>query len=197
MNQKDYKQYVILGKKELGQIEGFQKRICKYALEVITIRHGGISNGIITIKQYAEDIGMNAKTLQNWIQVYNNVIIKLEDPEGANFNKASKVNNILDEARTIDNAVNGTPNTRKAYKKNVPADRVRSLYNAYEFEKPFEGEFMNILQQIKSHKTLLGKRDLNIISDAQMQHLLDQINICAQIISDHLKFKRSAKGRTA
>lgn len=197
MNEKEYRNYVILGKKELNQIEGHQKRICSYAMEVITIRHGGYSKGIYTIKRYAEDIGMNPKTLQNWLQVYNNVIVKLEDPENADFNKASKVNNCLEENRTIDNAVNGTPKTRSAYKKHVPAEKVQSLYNKYMHEKPFEGEFINIMQQTKGFKNLLEKRDLNIIEDSHLEHLANLLTICADIIKLHLIKKRRNMGRTA
>lgn len=198
MNEKQYKEYVILGKKELQQIEGHQKRICKYAMEVITIRHGGISKGIYTIKKYADDIGMNPKTLQNWLQVYNNVIVKLEEPEKADFQKASKVNNILDEESVIDNAVNGKVHTRDGYKKkkNVPAEKVQKLYNQYHEGKPFEGEFMNIVQQAKSHKLLLEKRDLNIIQDSQLDHLLTTMQCSVDILKMHLTRKRRNMGRT-
>lgn len=197
MTEKEYKNYVVLGKKELVQIEGYQKRICNYAMEIVTIRHGGRSPGIYTIKKYAEDIGMNPKTLQNWLQVYRNVIIKLEDPANADFAKASKVNNILEENRTIDNAVGKTPGTRTAYKKDVPAEKVRSIYAKYEHEKPFEGEFINIMQQTKSFKNLLEKRDLNIIEDAHLRHLADLLNACHSLIATHLIKKHKSMGRTA
>ena len=197
MNEKEYKEYVILGKKELAQIEGHQKRICDYAMEVVTIRHGGRSNGIYTIKKYAEDIGMNPKTLQNWLQVYRNVIMKLEEPDKANFQKASKVNNILEENRTLDNAIGKTPGTRTAYKKDVPAEKVRSIYAKYEHEKPFEGEFINIMQQAKSFRNLFQKRDLNIIEDSHLQHCKDLLDEMSGIIGMHLRNKRKNMGRTA
>lgn len=197
MTEKEYKNYVILGKKELAQIEGHQKRICDYAMEVCTIRHGGKSPGIYTLKKYAEDIGMNPKTLQNWMQVYRNVIIKLEDPEKADFQKASKVNNILEENRTLDNAIGKTPGTRTAYKKDVPAEKVRSLYAKYEHEKPFEGEFINIMQQMKSFRNLFMKRDLNIIQDEHLQHCKDLLDECSQMLNTHLRNKRKNMGRTA
>ncbi len=193
MNAKEYKNYVELGKAELAKIEGHQKRICAYAMEVVTIRHGGRSGDLYTIKRYAEDIGMNPKTLQNWLQVYRNVVMKLEDPEKADFQKASKVNNILEENRTIDNAVGGTPKTRTAYKKDVPKEKVRSLYAQYEEGKPFEGEFINIMQQLKSFKNLLDKRDLNLIKDEHLLHAMDLFDYCGDVINRHLTAKRKKK----
>lgn len=197
MKKTEYKEYVILGKKALSNIQDIQKKICSYAMEVITIRHGGKSEGVYTIKKYAEDIGMNPKTLQNWLQVYNNVVVKLEDPNNANWSNASKVNNCLEENRVIDNHLDGKSKSRSAYKKNVPVDRVRSLYHAYEHEKPFEGEFINIVQQAKSHRNLLQKRDLNIIQDAHLDHLESILAECSTLIKNHLTKKRNSMGRTA
>lgn len=199
MNEKEYKNYVTLGKKELTSIEGYQKRICAYAMDVVTIRHGGISKNLYTIKKYADDIGMNPKTLQNWIQIYRNVVIKLEDPDNADFSKASKVNGILEETRTMNNQANGTAGTKKEYKnlKDTPPARVQKLYDEYHEGKPFEGEFVSMMQNLKGYKNLLDKRDLNIINDAHLQNFKDILDYCSSIVGQHLIKKRRAMGRTA
>jgi hypothetical protein len=197
MKEAEYKNYVKLGKDLLGKIENYQIKICDYAMEVVTIRHGGYSKGVYTIKKYAEDIGLVPKTLQNWLQVYRNVIIKLEDPANADFKTASKVNNVLDERRTLTNVADGTVG-RKTGKIHTPPERVRSLYNSYEkHEKPFEGEFINIVQQIKSFKSLLEKRDLNIIEDAHLMVAMDIFDHCGEIINQHLTKKRKANKKAS
>ena len=62
---KSYLDYVLLAKQEIKAIEGHQIRICEYADAACTIRHGGRSNGYYTLTDFARDIGLPTKTLQN------------------------------------------------------------------------------------------------------------------------------------
>jgi len=53
--------------------------ICKLCLSVCEIKHGGSKmHGLKTIKDFSKDIGINEKTLSNWINVYRNFYKKLD-----------------------------------------------------------------------------------------------------------------------
>jgi transposase-like protein len=190
----DYEKYVELGKELLNKVEDYQLKICKYAMEVCTIRHGGHSKGYYTIKDYARDIGMNTKTLQNWLITYRNVVLKLSIDQQANlnWNKASKVNNVLEENRTMDNAINKKPRTRDAFKKHLAPEKVQKIYDAYSEQKPFEGEFVNMVQQTKGFKNLLEKRDLSIVEDKHLAHFMTLLDECSDLINEYLTLKKKA-----
>jgi hypothetical protein len=194
MNESNYEHYVQLGKSLLSEVHNKQFKICEYAMKVCTIRHGGRSDGYYTIKDYANDIGMTPKTLQNWLVVYRNVVLKLNDDQKSemNWNKASKVNNVLDENRTIDNAINKDVGKKTRFKNGVKKEVVQKLYDKYSEQKPFEGEFVNMVQQMKSFKNILQKRDLNIIQDAHMIVLMELFDCCSDLINDHLTSKRKS-----
>lgn len=197
MNEKDYQNYVKLGKAELKTIEGHQRRIAEYAIKVCTIRHGGRSNGYYTLTDYANDIGMNIKTLQNWVQIYKNVILKLDKKrqDKATWKQAASVNQFLKEDRTIDNQINERPRGSKmAYKSDIHADKVQKLYDNMKEAKPFETEFITITQAAKNMKNVLTKRDLSIIPDDRWGYLMKIIDECSDIINDHLtKNKKNKK----
>lgn len=199
-HQNNYKELVVKGKKimdkltELRELKHcYQAKIAKYAMTVCEIRHGGSSiEKIYTLKDYALDIGMNYKTLQNNVQIYRNVIAKLDlsEPTLDEWKKAVKVNNILSLERVIDNKNDGAPNSRRAYKKDVPAGRVKELFTDVE-EKPFETEFMAITSAAKYAKSILNRRDLNIIGEAKLLHLMEILDYNSEIINEFLTDKRN------
>lgn len=196
MNNTDYKNYVALAKKELKKIEGHQIRICQYALKVVTIRHGGKSNGYYTIKDYANDIGMPSKTLQNWLLIYRNVAMKLNKPITTNkeFEKARKINDALKHVRALDNKSNDRVGTRDAYKKEVPAIVVQSLYDGLEDgTKPFLVEFTRLVSAAKHNLHILKKRDLSIIEDNHLLVLMQILDESSDIINNHLTNKKKRK----
>lgn len=191
MSDNQYQKYVELGKQSLGYIKDYQMTISRYALAVCDIRHGGPSKNIYTIGKYAEDIGMNQKTLQNWIAIYRDVVKKLDkDEKEVNWSSATKVSNLLREEQTGLNKVTGKEKTITGYKKNVEPKRIRTLYEKIEDgEKPFESEFQSICQRTKHAKFLLKKRDLEIINDHQKLYLMELLDECSDLINDHLTSK--------
>lgn len=199
---KKYNEYVELAKAELKSIEGHEIRICEYAMKVCDIRHGGHSNGYYTIKAFASDIGMNAKTLSNWLLVYRNVIVKLDKKitSSADFLKAKKVESYLREERIVNNRINEKPVGTKFSNKNCPTpdDKIRSIYNSIDHsERPFEGEFAMMLRSSKHNLALIEKRDLKIIDDKQLAYLMETLDKTSDIINEYLTNKKKASGRLA
>lgn len=201
MNETDYKNYVNLAKKELKAIEGHEIRICEYAMQVCTIRHGGQSAGYYTITDFARDIGMPHKTLSNWLLTYRNVVKKLEKPitTSKEFANARKVESYLREERIIKNRINEKPvGSRYAQSQPVSEEKVRSIYSQVEHsDRPFEGEFAVMLRGAKHTLNLLQKRELNIIDDDQLEYLMSVLDNASDLLNNHLTRKRKNQGRKA
>lgn len=190
MIEKDYKNFVALGKKELTT------KIAEYATKVCTIRHGGRSDGYYTLVDYANDIGLSPKTLQNWVQIYRNVILKLDEKRKAkaDWKTASSVNQFLKEDRTIDNQINERPKGSKmAYKSDIHEGKVQKLYDNMSESKPFETEFITITQASKNMRNILSKRDLSIIPDDRWGYLMKVLDECSDLINDHLTKNKKRK----
>lgn len=192
-----YQKLVRQGRETLKEIErlekkivGYQQKIAMWAVEVCDIRHGGRSNGLYTIKDYARDIGMNAKTLQNWVQIYRNVVMKLDKPR-ANWQAASKTNDILRQENVMKNKKDGTPR-RKGCKRFVPKERVQEIYERAINEKPFISEFHSAVAQAKHIKFLMKNRDLGIIDDYKLTHLMEELDTASEIINQFLTEKARA-----
>lgn len=190
-NELVYDDYVKLGKEIVDQVKDKQIKICALAMKVCTIRHGGRSSGYYTMTDYAKDIGLNNKTLNQWMLIYRNVVMKLSElqRESLIWNNASRVENILAECRTIDNSIDGKKR-RKNFKDKIPKERVQKLYNDFTEAKPFENEFINMVQHMKSFKALLEKRDLSIIDEKRMLFFMEILDECSDIVNDHLTNKK-------
>jgi len=146
------------------------------------------------MKDYALDIGANPKTLSNWVAIYKNVLVKIgiEDPTIDEWRKARKVSNVLKTDRIIENKKNNAVGTRGAYKKSVPSNRVKNLFDSIE-EKPFIGELNTITASAKYIKDVLKKRDLSIAPESRLLHLMEVLDDASEFINDHLtKVKRRA-----
>lgn len=75
----------------------YQMRIAELALSVCTVKHGGNSEGLYTIKSFADDSGVKVKTLYNWIDMYKKVYVKLDRAEQDKISMTglSKISNIV------------------------------------------------------------------------------------------------------
>lgn len=83
---KKWNSYVVEAKKVVSKMGADRLRIATLAIEACDIRHGGgghwnNNEGVYTMKRFASEVGINYKTLANWVRVKRNVIDKL--PEGA------------------------------------------------------------------------------------------------------------------
>jgi len=212
---------LVLKLKDIEEFKNcYQAKIAKYAISVCEICHGGISTNKYTIKDYALDIGLNPKTVQGWVQVYRNVLCKIgiDEPTIEEWRKACKANNILRLDRIINNKENGKPGTRSAYKKRIPKDEIKNIYESID-EKPFVGECHSLINNEKSSNHLLrrkmtnlneltepeiqqmektakytnqilNKRDLDIAGDKRLIHLMEVLDDSSEIINEFLTRKK-------
>lgn len=173
-------QCVSKAKKYLAIIRGMKRKIGVYeadiselALKVCEIRHGGISTNIYTIKDFSEDIGMNHKTLQNWVSAYRTVVPII----GRN-----KINNQKDWS--------DVRKTKRIVGDSAPARQVRDLFDAFNDdeikEKPFVAEFRNSVACIKHLKYMIGKRDLSMVDFGKWIELMSELDDCSDMINDYL-----------
>ena len=186
---KKYNEYVELGKELLGKIEGHKIKICEYALAVCEIKHGGISDHLYTIKDYAEDIGMVPKTLRNWLSVYRNVILKIDNIELSNdsFRVARRVDNIIKQECLSNNIPMAK---RKDYKKLLPKKFINELYNAELEEKPFKSEYRTHIARLKNLKHALGIKDLSILLESELIEMMQVLDASSDMINDYLTQNR-------
>ncbi len=84
----------------LKKIKDYKRKVAIIALEVCDIRHGGISHNIYTITDFASDIGMNRKTLSEWIQT-----VKIERSTGIKIPEG-KIKETRDSARATGIPIN-------------------------------------------------------------------------------------------
>ena len=186
--------YIRQGKILLEEIGTYQAEIAKRALEICDIRHGGKTlEKIYTIKDFANDIGMKPKTLQGWVGTYRDVVLKadIEINNSDDWKAASKTNNTLIKERTLVNKLEGTPKKKGNYKKEIPATRVKSLYESIQAdEKPFITELVTITQHAKHIKHILKKRELNLASDSNLTELMNILDEASDMINDHLTAKQ-------
>ena len=190
------KLYIKRGKEILKSIDNHQIEIASMAIELCEIRHGGISKGIYTLKDYAEDIGMVAKTLSNWVTVYRDVVLKLAPHlrSKVDYSTARKTHECLKQEHEVVNKNNGDVGRVTKYKQNMPAEKVNNLYcDILSGEKPFIAEAQAFLKSIKNKKHLLKTRDLNIASDMLMLAIMQELDECSDLINDHLTNKSKGK----
>ena len=76
---KSYDYYVLEAKKTLIGAKNKQMRVATIATYVCDISHGGRRNkDQITVVKFSNDIGMNPRTLNEWIRVKNKIYDNLE-----------------------------------------------------------------------------------------------------------------------
>lgn len=133
-NLKEYEIAVNQGKEIVGQLKSRQAELAKLAVKVCTIRHGGISNGFYTIKQFALDIGMNPKTLQDYVSIYRNVVLVVKKEEDKvspeEWRAASKVKRRIDFENTTERRSSGDLG-RKIIPVKVPPQEIKKEYKAH------------------------------------------------------------------
>lgn len=129
---------VAIGKKLVGSHKVIQVQMAHLATQVCTIRHGGISNGIYTIKQFAKDIGFNPKTLQDYVAIYRSVIkvvgISPEKCTLEQWRAASKVRRTHEFENTNNRKIVGTPSCKRGEVERTP-EEIKT-----EFHKHMNGE---------------------------------------------------------
>lgn len=199
---KDYAWYVKAGKDLVTELnllkektESYQFQIAKFAVGVCTIRHGGRSEGIYTLKKYATDIGINHKTIQNWTATYRiytgSIDAEANTLTPKEWMAASRLNNLLKKERAHTNRQVGREGSRHAYKQEVPKDKVENIYRQLlDNEKPFIHEFFNMENSLKHNLNVLKTRDLSIIPDHSLLHVMTLLDEASEVINQYLTNKK-------
>lgn len=164
--------------KELGRkVEAVQIEVAELAIKVCDIKHGGFSANLYTIKDFAKDIGMHSKTLQNWVAAYRNVVPYLgsESPKTKEDWAAIRKTN-----RHIDDG------TEK--------NEIKSIFDKYvNNEKPFIGEFRNAIASGRNLKHLMKNRELELVEDSKWLELMEILDHCSDKINEYLTHKRNSR----
>lgn len=191
---------VTRGKRIVNEIKDIDKKIYAYqmdiskmAIAVCNIRHGGISRDIYTIKNYAADIGLPYKTVQNWVAVYRNVVVKLDKEVRTKkeWSDARVTNDVLKEERRNINKEDGKSNTRHAWKKHVPNKKVQRIYNNIsENVNAFMRDFLRSSGSAKHILYLINNNDLSLINDRELLALMETLDKTSDIINEHLTEKQ-------
>ena len=195
---KSYDDYVRAGRALIKNIVCHQARIAYYSIKICTIRHGGISKGVYTISDYASDIGMNKKTLQEWTLVYRRVIQhldkKLEDITEKDWKVASRVAWIQDQDNRLDNREKGTPRKMVASKpvQKTP-EQIKQVFKENYEEKSFKYEAVDWSRSIMRIKNLLLKRDLSLPDERTLEEIMENCDQMSDHINDYLTKAKKGK----
>ncbi len=193
-----YADYVSMGKEIVKRVDVYQARLAFYACRVCQIRHGGHSDGYYTITDYANDLGINKKSLQQWTLTYRNVIQKLEIPLDKItkdvWRTANRVNDNLTWKNRLENKEDGTPRKRLGHKPNMPKEKIQKMYDEEEGEEPsFISELRVWTCSIRNIKNTITKRDLNLAHEGNLLELMNMMDEISDKINAFLtKKKKSA-----
>jgi hypothetical protein len=151
--------------------------IATLAMKACTIHYGGGDhwkkfNGVYTLKRFAQEIGLNYKTLGNWVCTYRNVLEKL--PDGV-YDETK-----YEAARRVANKVN----------RNTPAEAVTLLYKK-ELSSSRDREYL--VKGIKRLKTLhyyLTVKAYLPTLESECPKELDELYVLASEIAEKLGGRR-------
>ncbi len=188
-----YADYVSLGRELLRQVRCYQVQIAFYATRVCEIRHGGISRDIYTLKRYAQDIGVGHKTLQSWVQIYRNVVSKLDidikDIGEAEWGIASRVNNLLKFEKTLCNANDGTPGRKRngtGYRQRLGKTRIRRLYRLNLKGPTLQNSVYTWTETIIVIKNKIRNMDMDEVSPESLTFLKGALDAASGSITEYL-----------
>lgn len=174
------------------KVYAYQMDIAKMAVAVCNISHGGISTNKYTIKDYAEDIGMGYKTVQNWVSVYRNVALKLETKvtTANQWKNATTTNNLLKVERSLKNEAAEKKGTLHAYKQGIPKQKVNSLFKSVSNgTADTMKSIVRCVQSAKHIKFKLEEINLNMINDLELTSLMETLDYASDLINNHLTDK--------
>jgi len=175
-------------------MEAYQHKIAEMALAVCQIRHGGPSDKYYTLSDFADDIKVNRKTLSNWVAVYRDVLLKcdIKKPTPDQWKTASKVEKTLKTQRTVDNAKSGTPRSLKPYRKDIPKEQIKTLFN--EIESNISDPYLidRIFSSVRYNKGKLEGIDLSKCDEKKLIHIMMMLDQASDYINDYLTTKEES-----
>lgn len=184
-----YQELVESAKNIMLQIECYQAEIARLALEACEIIRGGFKaehESKYTLKDFATDTGVEYGALRNWVQVYRDVLVKVDLPkptkkEWEKGQKTLVAMKDLVEEKTL---------RRGGYKSNIPKAQVKELYREIS-ENPEESMAAhNALRYANMIRSTLAKIDLNTQNAALLSQLLNTLNPVTTKVADHLTKKK-------
>jgi len=192
-----YDEYVKMGKELLKKVDCYQARIAFYALKVCTIKHGGISKGVYTCKDYALSLGIPVHTLSEWTLIYRNVIlrldIKLEEIDNHTWKNARRTNDRLGWDNNLVKK-GGNLIRNKKYKNSVPIEDLRRFYKEESnIEASLPTEIRLFTTSVTNMKNKLMKRDLNLVHEGDLIQLMTNLDQVSDILNEFLTEKKKRK----
>jgi hypothetical protein len=192
-----YDWYVNASKNIIKNLVCQQAVIGFYATKVCTIRHGGISNGYYTITDFAKDIGLNRKTLSEWVAIYRRVIQHLDiDP-------LKMTNKQWSSARRIAYKIDGETRQSNIKAKTPKGKSLTNLPKREEIKKLFNEDYENgpsVKYEVSEWngrlRTIYSKLQLRDLSLSSEDELLEIMNVCdniSDLINDFLTSKKRNK----
>lgn len=174
-----YEKYVIHGKNVAERLKSLensvhacQVEIARLALKVCEIRHGGISNDLYTITRFADDIGINRKTVSNWTLVHRGVIEKIgiDEVSAEDWSAAMATTKLLKNERTAINASNNDIGGKQLRNRDIPDEVVRDIFTKIRNDKntPIL-KFDRIYSQAKHLRSMIRDTDLSECSLSKME----------------------------
>jgi hypothetical protein len=179
----EYKSLVFKAKELLKKIECHQAEIAYLATQVVFISHGGKrSSKEYNMTKFAQDIGVERKTLSGWVQIYKNVIeksgIEVKDITPELWTKASKVETFLRQNNTANNKAIGSQKNKSSMK-SISSLVVKDLLNKSYDVIEFQAQFSSWLKYTLFIKNNIQTKDLSHIpinSIISMKENVDNIS---------------------
>lgn len=183
--------FIREGKKVVRSMQCHQAVIAYYAMQVCDIQHGGYSRGLYTMKQYAIDIGLKPKSVQNWTLIYKRIIQYLDIPPEKitkkDWSVASKVAVLHESENRIDNMINGTNRKRPDYKpvRKTP-EEIRKAFKDNYNEQTFENEVYSWNATVQTMKSKIKKRDMSLTPRKTLEEFMSNLDQISDFINDYL-----------
>lgn len=173
--QDEYQFYVTKGREAVMSIECYQVKVAAMATKVCEINHGGRARSTTyTLSKYANDIGLNRKTLSEWVRIYRAVVSKL-DLDIETFSKndwitAGRVMELVTEEKRVKQALLGIKKRKqRGVKVELSADKIKELFNQSEAGTGFQGK---VYQWTKTVSYIKGKISEADLSEASLGSLI-------------------------
>lgn len=175
----------------IQKIEAYQSKIAKLAVAACDIRHGGKSTNLYTLRDFAKDTGLPYKTLQNWVRVYRNVILRLpkekQSHSAKTWSKAVKTQSILKNQKKASNSRSGLKG-----KMNNPAfspsnEDIEALFDNVDDPNNFSSKFLNIYASQKHLSHCLKELDPMSVTFDQWSDLKEVMESNLKLIEKQLK----------
>jgi hypothetical protein len=190
---KEYLSLVAKGKSLLKTVVCYQATLAAYTLKVCTISHGGRAGSkFYTLTDYAKDLGMNKKTLSEWVSTYK-IVIKTVGLNNNNctmkdWEAANRVMKFLGMEKRVSNN-NGRK--ERGVRSDISADRIKTLFGENYSKRSASSDVKEYIRNTLQIKNKLQEIKLDEIDDVDLIALKEHLDAASHRI--YLHFKGKAK----